>query len=609
MHSGDRDGPPSPPELDALERHALAAWLGDDPQHDFQLDASDDDALPGGVSPGFAERVMAADAAMLPIPLVVPIDDTPAHGTALRPPSTRSPRPRWGVLAGIAALAAGLGGLWIAKPPSVGDASAELRKQELDTKIGAVSELSDQASEPARPAAAPIPDDLDQQIARYLEAYGRHFGPTFEFHGAILVARDGKVHYAQGFGMADPTREVPNDVSTRFRIGMLTEQFTAAAILQLRDAGMLELDDTVAEHLPSYAQGLRSARRITIEQLLDHTSGIPNYTDLPNFHEWKMRPHTTEQIVGRFSELPLEFEPGTDFSPTNSGYYLLGAIIEKVSGMSYGEYMQRYLLQPLAMHDSGVGDDYGREGQARGNVWNAEEKLDPPDPIDMSVFGAAGGMVTSVEDLAKWDAALYDGRALARTSVDQMLESNRFGYGFGWLVGEAYDQTVVSFPGAIDGFNSSIMRFLADRTLVVVLCNTEIVPAGRIAQDIAMMAYGERPPPRIEYPEVQIAPGTLTRYIGTYGITDDTIRVLGAGVDESQFEPLQKVYVKQIGERLYLDIPAHGSTWMHPMGRHRFFFKDNSGNYINFTFGDEGDAAGLVVHYPDAELELQRKGE
>lgn len=596
MPSGQRP----PIELDAIEERALAAWLGDEP---LDLDDDSDVPLPGGVLPGFAERVMAVESSVLPVPVIVPIDAD--RGPSLDPTTGRpraGARRSWGMLAGIGALTAGLAGLWLA------DASREPSvRHELDTKIGAVdsAEVPRELADRARTPSVPIPADLGDQISSYLAGYGRHFGPTFEFNGAILVARDGKVHFAQGFGMADPTRELPNTPATRFRIGMLTEQLTAAAILQLRDAGMLELDDPVAEHLPNYPNG----RRITIEQLLDHTSGIPNYTDLANFHDWKTRPHTTEQIVGRFSELPLEFEPGSDFSPTNSGYFLLGAIIERKSGMSYGEYMQRYVFEPLGMADTKVGDDYGRPGQARGNVWNAEEKLDPPDPIDMSVFGAAGGIVTSVVDLAKWDAALYDGRILARSSVEQMLDANRFGYGFGWLVGEAYEQTVVSFPGAIDGFNSAIMRFVADRTVVIVLCNTEIVPAGRIAADIAMMAYGEQPPPRIEYPEVSVAPGTLTRYLGTYGITDDTIRVLGANVDESQFEPLQTVHVKQIGDRLYLDIPAHGSTWMHPMGRHRFFFKDNSGNYINFTLDDAGHSSGLVVHYPDAELELQRKGE
>jgi CubicO group peptidase (beta-lactamase class C family) len=585
-----RDDKPTPAELDALEQRALAAWLGDDER----IESEDDFDLPGGVTPGFVERVMSAESSVLPVPVIVPIDDTsgPRLEGAPRAPSSRRP---WAAFAGALALAAGLGGLWVAQ------VDRTPIREEVDTKIAASRE---QMIDTVRPAA-PIPDDLDQQIASYIEDYGRHFGPTFEFHGTILVARDGKVHYAQGFGMADPERKIADTPSSRFRIGMLTEQFTAAAILQLRDAGMLQLDDPVSEHLPGYPNG----RRITIMQLLQHSSGIPNYTDLPNFHEWKLRPHTTEQMIGRFSELPLEFEPGEDFSPTNSGYFLLGAIIEKKSGMSYAEYMQRYVFEPLGMNDTMVGDNYDRPGQARGNVWNAEEQLDPPDPIDMSVFGAAGGIVSSVEDLAKWDAALYEGRVLARSSVEQMTEPSRYGYGFGWIVGEDQDQTVVTFPGAIDGFNSAIMRYVADRTLVVVLCNTEIVPAGRVAADVAMMVYGGHPPPRIEYPEVQIAPGTFSRYLGTYGITDDTIRVLGAGVDETQFEPLQTVHVKQIGDRLKFEVPGHNNMWMHPMGRHRFFFKDHSGNYINFELDAEGRATGLVVHYPDAELELQRKGD
>jgi CubicO group peptidase (beta-lactamase class C family) len=580
-----RDGPRAPLDLDAVEARALAAWL----DADAGLELEDDDAaLPGGVLPGFAERVMDAESSVVQIPALVTLDVDPTPV-----PPTVAPRgaARWG-LGVAAALVAGLSGLWVASRPDATSSPTEL----------VTTPASDATSDAARPAGLPIPDDLDARIAEYIADYGRHFGPTFEFHGAILVARDGKVHYQHGFGVADPRRGVENTPATRMRIGMLTEQFTAAAILQLRDAGMLQLSDPIEEHLPGFPNG----RRITIENLLDHTSGIPNYTDVPTFHRWKALPHRTEEMVGRFSELPLEFEPGSDFNPTNSGYYLLGAIIERCSGMSYGEYMQRYVFEPAGMTRTGFGED---NDVARGNVWNEEEQLDPPDPIDMSVFGGAGGLVSTVEDFAKWDRALYGTGVLPTASIEQMFDANRFGYGFGWLVGEAYDQPVVSFPGAIDGFNAAVMRFLEDRTLVVVLANTEVVPAGRIAQDIAMMIYGEQPAPRIEFPEVEVAPGTFTRYVGTYGITDETIRVLGDPTAEAQFEPLQNVSVNRIGDRLYFDVPGHGSTWMHPMGRHRFFFKDNSGNYVTFTTGEDGVATGLVVQVGDAELELARKGD
>lgn len=571
-------------ELDALEARALSAWLDD---------GADELELPGGVDLGFAERVIAAESSILPIPVLAAIDDDPPPP----PPAIVEPRARmWPWALGSAALAsAATAALWLAQP----GASVVDRDAMADVPAAARA-LDDEL--PMGPP--PIPDDLGDQITGYLRDYGRHFGPTFEFHGAILVARAGQVHFAQGFGTADPSLDLGNDADTRFRIGMLTEQFTAAAILQLRDAGMLDLDDPVAKHIPGYPNG----RKITIEQLLDHTSGIPNYTDLPGFHRWKQMPHRTEELIGRFSELPLEFVPGTDFNPTNSGYFLLGAIIERTSGMSYADYMDEYVFGPAGMTRTQFGDALVG-AQARGHVWNEEEQLDPPDPIDMSVFGAAGGLVSTPMDLARWEQALSEGKVLGKSSVDQMFDGNRYGYGFGWLLGEGFGQPVASFPGAIDGFNGAIMRFADDRTLIVVLCNTEVVPAARVAQDVAMMVYDESPPPRIEYPEVQVAPGTFARYLGTYGITDDTITVHGVDVDAQEFDPLATVYVKQIGERLYFDVPGHGSTWMHPMGKHRFFFKDNSGNYLQFVLDKDGRPEALVVHYPDAELELQRKGE
>lgn len=598
-----------PVDLDAIEARALRAWLDDDASPDAALegdregdvDWASEVPLPGGVDFGFAERVMDAEASVVQVPTIVPILDPIGDGPDDRPRDAHPGRPRWRLAAAglLLASAASLAAVWSGRGTDAG------RVAPLEGDPATVEATTHAASaepETARPAGVPVPADIGDQIASYVADYGRHFGPTFEFHGTILVARDGEIAYQRGFGDADPRKRLANSPTTPMRIGMLTEQFTAAAILQLRDARMLQLSDPIAEHLPGFPNGAR----ISIEQLLDHTSGIPNYTDLPDFHTWKALPHRTEEMVGRFSELPLEFEPGTGFNPTNSGYYLLGAIIERCSGMSYGEYMQRYVFEPAGMTQTRFGD--APDG-ARGNVWTEDEQLELPDPIDMTVFGGAGGLVSTAADLAKWDRALYRGDVLSTSSIEQMLHGNRFGYGFGWLVGEAYGQPVVSFPGAIDGFNSAVMRFTEDRTLVVVLANTEIVPAARIAQDIAMMIYGEQPPPRIEFPEVQVAPGTLTRYVGTYGITDETVRVFGDAVAEAQFEPLQNVSVKLIGDRLYFDVPEHGSTWMHPMGRHRFFFKDNSGNYLTFATGPDGRATGLVVHADDAELELARRGD
>jgi CubicO group peptidase (beta-lactamase class C family) len=373
-------------------------------------------------------------------------------------------------------------------------------------------------------------------------------------------------------------------------------------MLQLRDQGILELDDPVSRFFPNYPRG----SEITLEHLLTHTSGVPNYTALPAFHTWKAEPHTTDDLIARFADLPLEFDPGAGFSPSNAGYFLAGAIVERVTGMPYGEYVEKKVFAPAGMNASTFGDAYASGAQARGHVWNDEEILDPPDAIDMSVFGGAGGLVSTPLDLVQWDRALYEGTLVAPGSVDELLTPNEEGYGYGWVVSQGYGQRIVSFPGAIDGFNGSVMRFTEDRTLIVVLCNTEVVRGSRVAQDVAMMVYGDTPPPRIEQHEVKIAPSTFPRYLGVYGLTDLTRERYASLVDPERFALLERVYVEQIGDRLYFHVPGHGYTWMHPMGRGRFFFKDHSGNRVSFRIGDNDRATTMTVHYKDAEFVLWR---
>jgi CubicO group peptidase (beta-lactamase class C family) len=385
-------------------------------------------------------------------------------------------------------------------------------------------------------------------------------------------------------------------------LGLLTEQFTAVAILQLRDQGILELDDPISRFFPNYPRG----SEITVEQLLTHTSGIPNYTSLPAFDSWKDQKHTSDELIARFSDLPLEFDPGTGFGPSNSGYFLLGALVERVTGSSYGDYIETRVLAPAGMTSSTFGDAYASGQQARGQVWNDEEILDPPEAIDMSAFGGAGGLVSTPMDLVKWDQALYDGTLVDPGSVAELLTPNEEGYGYGWVVSEGYGQQVVSFPGAIDGFNGSVMRFTEDRTLVVVLCNTEVVQGVRVAQDVAMMVYGDEPPRRVEQHEVQIAPSTYSRYIGAYGLTDQTRERYAALLDPERFSLLERVFVQQVGDRLFFQVPEHGYTWMHPMGQGRFFFKDHSGNRVSFQIGNDNRAATMTVHYKDAEFVLWR---
>jgi CubicO group peptidase (beta-lactamase class C family) len=572
-------------DIDALEQRALEAW------RDIETFDGPEDSLPGGVLPGFAERVVASESQVVPLP-VPPLVVVDANV-----PST-PPRRRWSVSAAVGLVgAAGLAAIAIVSTPT---------RQGSTPVVETPSVVSAGAAMPAAvdPDAVPIPADLDDRIESYIADYGAKFGPAFKFHGAILVAREGEVAYAQGFGTADPVAAQPNTVSTRFRLGFLSEQFTAAAILQLRDRGHLDLDDPISRWLPAFPAG----ERITVRHLLSHRSGVPDYIDAPDFHAWKAEPHTTEEMLDRIAAMPLEFEPGTDFSLTNSGYYLLGAIIEKATGQPYGEFVRASLFRPLGMTQTGFGDAYESGEQARGNVWNPEEVLDPPDPIDMSVFGGAGGIVSSALDLVEWDRALYDGAVLSPASVEEMLTADEVGYGYGWIIDEQHDQRVAKFEGLIDGFRSAMYRFTGDRTLVVVLCNTEVVPCSVVAEDVATLAYDGKPEPRIEYAEVEIAPGTFGKYLGTYGIGDKTFDQLVKHLDPDGVSKLQTVHVMQQGERLYFDVPSYGSQWMHPMGRDQFFFKDNSRTTVSFELGEDGKAKALVVHeQAGLDLRLERK--
>ena len=569
-------------ELDAMERRAIDAWI-----------AEDDDV----VAPSFVDRVMAAEESSSRMLFPVAEIEAPA------PPPSRGAGAGWRMAAamlgasGFAAIVAFA--LHQSGPVEHGE---EIAVAESWASYVEPDELGRPGLRADGTPGAPIPDDLADQIESYIADYGRDWGPAFKFHGSIVVARDGEVKFAKGFGYADPATQRPNEPTTRYRLGMLTEQFTAVAILQLRDDGILDLDDPISRFLPNYPRGAE----ITVEQLLTHTSGIPNYTALQDFESWKDQRHTTDEMIARFSQLPLEFDPGTGFSPSNSGYFLLGAIVERVSGTSYGDYVQKNVFAPAGMTSSTYGDAYATGQQARGHVWNDEEILDPPEPIDMSAFGGAGGLVSTPMDLVKWDKALYEGTLVHGSSVEELLTPNEVGYGYGWVVSEGYGQQVVSFPGAIDGFNGSVMRFTEDRTLVVVLCNTEVVPGARVAQDVAMMVYGDEPPRRVEQHEVQIAPRTFGRYVGAYGLTDQTRERYTTVLDPERFSMLERVYVQRLGDRLYFQVPGHNLTWMHPMGGGKFFFKDHSGNRVSFQIGKDDRATTMTVHYKDAELVLWR---
>ena len=294
------------------------------------------------------------------------------------------------------------------------------------------------------------------------------------FNGSVLVAEHGKVIYKKGIGLANMEWNIPNTTETRFRLGSITKQFTATLILQLVAQGKIKLDGKLSDYLPDYRKDVGD--KVTVHQLLNHTSGIPSYTGLPGFFQDVSRnPYKVDEFVKKYASKDLEFEPGSKFSYNNSGYFLLGAIIEKVTGKPYEQVLKENIFEPLGMKNSGYDHfDTLIQKRAVGYQKTSDGYVNAP-YLDMSIPYAAGSLYSTVEDLYLWDQALYADSVLNSTSKELMFKPNLSNYAYGWTITKtSFDANVpvITHNGGINGFSTTIIRFPAEKNLIVMLDNT-----------------------------------------------------------------------------------------------------------------------------------------
>lgn len=319
-----------------------------------------------------------------------------------------------------------------------------------------------------------------------------------QFNGTVLVAEHGKVIYKKGFGFANMEWKIPNQPDTKFRLGSITKQFTSMLILQLVEQGKLKLDGKVTDYLPDYPK--KNGDKITIHHLLTHTSGVPGYTEFPNFFRDRSRnPSTPQEFVKLFADSALLFEPGTRFSYSNSGYFLLGVIIEKITGKPYEEVLQENILTPLNMASTGY-DQYGAilNKRAAGYEKDVLGFVNAP-YLDMSLPYSAGALYSSVEDLYLWDQALYTEKLLPGKTKELLfnpyIPALGGGYGYGWVIakvplGHSNDSVmVIEHGGGINGFNTLISRIPSKRDLIVLLNNTGGTRLGQMSRAIRGILY------------------------------------------------------------------------------------------------------------------------
>ena len=444
--------------------------------------------------------------------------------------------------------------------------------QGLFTAVAAVwlAATSTQAA-PAKPPQPAFTHNLDAVVTAYSDAN--------VFSGVVLVAKDGKPIFSKSYGLANREWGVPNTVDTRFRLGSITKQFTAAAILQLAEHGKLSLDDPISKY---YAAPVDWAP-VTLRNLLTHTSGIPSYTAIPGFFGSPSRTdRTPEEIVALTRDKPLAFKPGEKFAYDNTGYILLGYVIEKVSGQTYQAYIQDHILGPLGLKSTGYdvtetilprrAAGYSRAG---GVMHNAPF-------LAMSLPYAAGSLYSTADDLLAWDQALHAGKILSPASVTAMFTDHGFKYGYGQFITTTQGHRLWAHAGGINGFSTDLARLPDDGVTLVLLSNIQEAPIGAIFER-AVGLYFE--PLASDEPSGRPGAAELDRYVGRYQLATVPLTVT------------------REGDRLFAQTAGQAKVELFRELGHTFFARFPA---YRFEFGAGAKAPQVIVHQGATDLTAKR---
>jgi len=400
------------------------------------------------------------------------------------------------------------------------------------------------------------------------------------FEGAALVAWNGHVVLSSGYGTAFlPTGE-PNTPHTKFFIGSITKQFTAAAILKLNEQGLVDLHAPISRYLPEYPRP--NGDRITIHHLLTHTSGTPEYAQDLAVVLRRTQPMLPAELMSRFAGRPLEFEPGTRFKYSNSGYIVLGAIIERVSGQSYEAYLHRRIFKPAGMISSGYARrEAGLPERAEGYTLGDERRLVSAIPLHFSVLHSAGALYSTVEDMLKWNNALHSHEVLDQQSLDFMFTAHAGNYGYGWFVDTLWGTRHAYHGGFLDGFNVYIddWEWMGDRLCIVVFSNDDDAPVRKIARGLAAILRGRKHDFPVKKTPVAVDSGILAEYEGMYDRTDSS----------------RQTVIARRG-RLYAQVDDQPREMLHAQAPDTFFFDLDNTRTITFIRDAQHNVVALTVY-------------
>ena len=447
--------------------------------------------------------------------------------------------------------------------------------------------------------AADLPDRLE--VVRQAQALMTEAWPADGPGAVVLVARGDEVLFEGARGLADLEAGTALGVDDTFRIGSVTKQVSAAGLLKLVQQGKVDLDDPLAKYLPGFPNGAA----ITVRQLLNHTSGIKSYTGIEDYMVERIRADLdTTQLVGVFKDLPVDFAPGTAWAYNNSGYVLVGAVIEAATGQSWHAYLEEALFEPLGLDDTGYGADPAvAAAHVRGYTME-DMKTVPAKPLSMTQPHAAGALVSSVDDLLAWNRALHEGDVLEARLYQELITpagaAEEAGYGFGINRGTLRGEAMLQHGGGIHGFSSYLLYLPESETTVAVLRNSDatvgsLTPAA-VARRLAAIALGD-PFPATTPIEVDAA--TLEEAEGVYRINDEHERILRV-VDG-------KLTGQRTGGNPAELTPIAKDTYLYADGFNYFeLVRDAGGAITGMRFFPDGEGEGEIAPLTDKPLPAPR---
>lgn len=421
-------------------------------------------------------------------------------------------------------------------------------------------------------------DKLDTLINAYAKLY--------KFNGAVLVAKNGTILLNKGYGYRNAANKVANNEQTIFQLGSITKQFTAAVILKLQEEKKLSVSDKLSKYFPGYPKG----DSITIEQLLTHTSGIYSYTNDPKFMANEVtKPASRDMMMALFRDKPFDFPPGTGWNYSNSGYSLLGYIIEAVTKKSYEQAVRKYIFTPLRMAHSGFDFTHLKNsGKAIGYFKLNDKEAVPAPIVDSTVSYSAGAIYSTTGDLYLWHNALQKNNVLSKAQQEKAYTPVKNKYGYGWGIDSIEGKRKVSHSGGIHGFTTNIVRVPEDDICVILLSNASDPALQDITKNIFAILYGkeyELPKARIaiKIPEVK-----LKQYEGEYEINKDLHVIISLKDGELVAAP-----TGQPTSILYVE-------------KEDFLFVRTPDIQIEFTRNDKKEIDGFILHQNGAKITCKK---